>query len=60
MRKKATDDATQAKPPPAGSIVSCCVTLPDGSVCDVDISVRTLKAPITTVRNSFTVIDSCG
>lgn len=42
MRKpaKATDEGKQAKPPPAGSIVTCCVTLPDGSVCDVDIPVR--------------------
>jgi len=41
MRKTAADDdAKQAKPPPPGSIVSCCITLPDGSVCDVDISVR--------------------
>jgi len=41
MRKKeAVDDGQQVKPVPAGRIVSCCVTLPDGSVCDVDISVR--------------------
>jgi len=33
------DDVKQAKPPPAGSVVSCCITLPDGSVCDVEISV---------------------
>jgi len=39
MRKTATDNKKQAKQPPAGSIVSACVTLPDGSVCDVDISV---------------------
>jgi len=42
MRKKeANDEDKQVKPAAAaGSIVSCCVTLPDGSVCDVDISVR--------------------
>ena len=41
MRKTAADDGKQAKLAPAGSIVvTCCVTLPDGSVCDVDVSVR--------------------
>ena len=44
MRKTGGDDedVKQAKPPaPApGTVVTSCVTLPDGSVCDVDISVR--------------------
>ena len=40
MRKQpAADKEKQTKPPPAGSLVTCCVVLPDGSVCDVDIPV---------------------
>jgi len=38
--RKPVGDGKQAKPPPPGSLVSCRVTLPDGSVCDVEISVR--------------------
>jgi len=49
MRKTAGgDDGKQAKPPPAGSIVSCRVTLPDGSASDVDIAVGYVHHTLST------------